>query len=80
MPVAFQHAIYLYKTIVLNILFSPTIQLFPGPLQTLSRKIVQSRINNTLVGVFTIVLVFLSAFVNMVCYISFFWLSFIVNY
>ncbi|KAG8125181.1 hypothetical protein E2320_020470 [Naja naja] len=39
--------------------------LFPGPLQTLSRKIVQCRTNNTLVGVFTIVLVFLSAFVNM---------------
>uniref|UniRef100_A0A8C6YHH4 Adenylate cyclase type 5 n=1 Tax=Naja naja TaxID=35670 RepID=A0A8C6YHH4_NAJNA len=50
----------------LNILFSPSIQLFPGPLQTLSRKIVQCRTNNTLVGVFTIVLVFLSAFVNMV--------------
>ncbi|XP_015213943.1 adenylate cyclase type 5 isoform X2 [Lepisosteus oculatus] len=38
--------------------------LFPVPLQTLSKKIVQSRINSTLVGVFTIILVFLSAFIN----------------
>lgn len=42
------------------------LQLFPAPLQTLSRKIVQSRTNSTLVGVFAIILVFLSAFVNMV--------------
>lgn len=41
-------------------------QLFPAPLQTLSRKIVRSKMNSTLVGVFTITLVFLSAFVNMV--------------
>lgn len=41
-------------------------QLFPSPLQTLSRKIVRSKMNSTLVGVFTITLVFLSAFVNMV--------------
>ncbi|XP_058888601.1 adenylate cyclase type 5-like isoform X1 [Acipenser ruthenus] len=40
-------------------------RLFPAHLQTLSRKIVQSRTNSTLVGVFTILLVFLSAFVNM---------------
>ncbi|MBN3278737.1 ADCY5 cyclase, partial [Polyodon spathula] len=40
-------------------------RLFPAPLQTLSKKIVQSRTNSTLVGVFTILLVFLSAFVNM---------------
>ncbi|RMC18729.1 hypothetical protein DUI87_04625 [Hirundo rustica rustica] len=40
-------------------------QLFPVPLQTLSKKIVQSRTNSTLVGVFAIILVFLSAFVNM---------------
>ncbi|XP_035265353.1 adenylate cyclase type 5 [Anguilla anguilla] len=39
-------------------------RLFPVPLQTLSKKIVQSRINSTLVGVFTIILVFLSAFIN----------------
>ncbi|KAM7380078.1 hypothetical protein PAMP_003398 [Pampus punctatissimus] len=38
--------------------------LFPVPLQALSRRIVQSRLNSTLVGVFTIIIVFLSAFVN----------------
>ncbi|XP_062312928.1 LOW QUALITY PROTEIN: adenylate cyclase type 5 [Osmerus eperlanus] len=38
---------------------------FPVPLQTLSKRIVQSRLNSTLVGVFTIILVFLSAFINM---------------
>ncbi|XP_055070883.1 adenylate cyclase type 5 [Misgurnus anguillicaudatus] len=37
---------------------------FSKPLQTLSKRIVQSRLNSTLVGVFTIVLVFLSAFIN----------------
>ncbi|KAL8183157.1 UNVERIFIED_CONTAM: Adenylate cyclase type 5 [Gekko kuhli] len=36
-----------------------------APLQTLSRNIVQYRTNNTIVGVITIILVFLSAFVNM---------------
>ncbi|ERE76559.1 adenylate cyclase type 5-like protein, partial [Cricetulus griseus] len=41
------------------------VKLFPTPLQTLSRKIVRSKTNSTLVGVFTITLVFLSAFVNM---------------
>ncbi|KAK2488880.1 hypothetical protein MC885_020750, partial [Smutsia gigantea] len=41
------------------------VKLFPAPLQTLSRKIVRSRMNSTLVGVFTVTLVFLSAFVNM---------------
>uniref|UniRef100_A0A8D0NW69 Adenylate cyclase type 5 n=1 Tax=Sus scrofa TaxID=9823 RepID=A0A8D0NW69_PIG len=40
-------------------------KLFPAPLQTLSRKIVRSKMNSTLVGVFAITLVFLSAFVNM---------------
>uniref|UniRef100_A0A8C5H5L9 adenylate cyclase n=1 Tax=Gouania willdenowi TaxID=441366 RepID=A0A8C5H5L9_GOUWI len=40
------------------------LQLFPVPLQTLSRRIVQSRLNSTLVGVFTIIIVFLSAFIN----------------
>ncbi|XP_056119148.1 adenylate cyclase type 5 isoform X2 [Rhinichthys klamathensis goyatoka] len=39
-------------------------EFFPVPLQTLSKRIVQSRLNSTLVGVFTIVLVFLSAFIN----------------
>uniref|UniRef100_A0A7N6A5A5 Adenylate cyclase type 5 n=1 Tax=Anabas testudineus TaxID=64144 RepID=A0A7N6A5A5_ANATE len=34
------------------------------PLQTLSKRIVQSRLNSTLVGVFTIIIVFLSAFIN----------------
>ncbi|XP_068592838.1 adenylate cyclase type 5 isoform X3 [Cebidichthys violaceus] len=38
--------------------------LFPVALQTLSKRIVQSRLNSTLVGVFTIVVVFLSAFIN----------------
>ncbi|XP_026150544.1 adenylate cyclase type 5 isoform X2 [Mastacembelus armatus] len=38
--------------------------LFPVPLQTLSKRIVQSRLNSTLVGVFTIIIVFLSAFIN----------------
>uniref|UniRef100_A0A3Q2YEA4 Adenylate cyclase type 6 n=1 Tax=Hippocampus comes TaxID=109280 RepID=A0A3Q2YEA4_HIPCM len=40
-------------------------QLFPAAMQTVSKKIVQSRTNSTLVGVFTIILVFISAFVNM---------------
>uniref|UniRef100_A0A669BYR0 Adenylate cyclase type 5 n=1 Tax=Oreochromis niloticus TaxID=8128 RepID=A0A669BYR0_ORENI len=34
--------------------------IFPVPLQTLSKRIVQSRLNSTLVGVFTIIIVFLS--------------------
>uniref|UniRef100_A0A671X6V1 Adenylate cyclase type 5 n=1 Tax=Sparus aurata TaxID=8175 RepID=A0A671X6V1_SPAAU len=38
--------------------------LFPVPLQTLSKRIVQSRLNSTLVGIFTIIIVFLSAFIN----------------
>ncbi|XP_023265502.1 adenylate cyclase type 5 [Seriola lalandi dorsalis] len=38
--------------------------LFPVPLQTLSKRIVQSRLNSTLAGVFTIIIVFLSAFIN----------------
>uniref|UniRef100_A0A8C8I7L3 Adenylate cyclase type 5 n=1 Tax=Oncorhynchus tshawytscha TaxID=74940 RepID=A0A8C8I7L3_ONCTS len=37
---------------------------FPVSLQTLSKMIVQSRLNSTLVGVFTILLIFLSAFIN----------------
>ncbi|XP_042620020.1 adenylate cyclase type 5-like isoform X4 [Cyprinus carpio] len=37
---------------------------FHVPLQTLSKRIVQSRLNSTLVGVFTTILVFLSAFIN----------------
>lgn len=42
------------------------LQLFPAAMQTVSKKIVQSRTNSTLVGVFSIILVFISAFVNMV--------------
>ncbi|XP_056305584.1 adenylate cyclase type 6 [Danio aesculapii] len=41
------------------------VKLFPVTLQTVSKRIVQSRINSTLVGVFTILLLFISAFVNM---------------
>uniref|UniRef100_A0AAZ3QX96 Adenylate cyclase type 6 n=1 Tax=Oncorhynchus tshawytscha TaxID=74940 RepID=A0AAZ3QX96_ONCTS len=41
-------------------------KLFPAALQTLTKKIVQSRTNSTLVGVLTIILLFMSAFVNMV--------------
>lgn len=41
-------------------------QLFPAALQRLSRKIVQSRAHSTVIGVFTILLVFIAAFVNMV--------------
>lgn len=41
-------------------------QLFPTALQRLSRKIVQSRAHSTVIGVFTILLVFVAAFVNMV--------------
>ncbi|NXS90706.1 ADCY6 cyclase, partial [Jacana jacana] len=41
------------------------ITLFPAALQRLSRKIVQSRAHSTTIGVFTILLVFVAAFVNM---------------
>ncbi|XP_041701415.1 adenylate cyclase type 6 [Coregonus clupeaformis] len=41
------------------------IKLFPVALQTVTKKIVQSRTNSTLVGVLTILLLFMSAFVNM---------------
>lgn len=46
--------------------FLSLFQLFPVTLQTVSKRIVQSRVNSTLVGVFTILLLFISAFVNMV--------------
>lgn len=53
--------------IVRSSLFSaPLLKLFPAAMQTVSKKIVQSRTNSTLVGVFSIILVFISAFVNMV--------------
>uniref|UniRef100_A0A8C4I792 Adenylate cyclase type 6 n=1 Tax=Dicentrarchus labrax TaxID=13489 RepID=A0A8C4I792_DICLA len=40
-------------------------KLFPVALQTVTKKIVQSRANSTLVGVFTILLLFISSFANM---------------
>ncbi|XP_018429621.1 PREDICTED: adenylate cyclase type 6-like, partial [Nanorana parkeri] len=55
--------------ILVNILFVcavySCIKLFPTALQRVSRKIVQSRTNSTLIGIFSILLVFTSAFVNM---------------
>ncbi|XP_054253066.1 adenylate cyclase type 6 isoform X2 [Indicator indicator] len=41
------------------------ITLFPAALQQLSRKIVQSRAHSTIIGVFSILLVFIAAFINM---------------
>ncbi|XP_036844678.1 adenylate cyclase type 6 [Oncorhynchus mykiss] len=55
--------------ILVNILFICAIyscvKLFPVALQTVTTNIVQSRTNSTLVGVLTILLLFMSAFVNM---------------
>uniref|UniRef100_A0A8B9L755 adenylate cyclase n=1 Tax=Astyanax mexicanus TaxID=7994 RepID=A0A8B9L755_ASTMX len=55
--------------ILANILFICAIyscvKLFPTALQTVSKKIVESRVNSTLVGVFTLLLLFISAFSNM---------------
>ncbi|XP_032880764.1 adenylate cyclase type 5 isoform X2 [Amblyraja radiata] len=55
--------------ILAGVLFVSTIyccfKVFPVPLQLLSKKIVQSKMNSTIVGVFIISLVFLSSFVNM---------------
>uniref|UniRef100_A0A4W5R0K8 Adenylate cyclase type 6 n=1 Tax=Hucho hucho TaxID=62062 RepID=A0A4W5R0K8_9TELE len=55
--------------ILVNILFIcaiySCIKLFPAALQMVTKKIVQSRTNSTLVGVLTIILLFMSAFVNM---------------
>ncbi|KAK7878486.1 hypothetical protein WMY93_030322 [Mugilogobius chulae] len=54
---------------LVNILFIcaiySCIKLFPAALQTLTRKIVQSRAHSTVVGVFTILLLFISSFANM---------------
>ncbi|XP_023682721.1 adenylate cyclase type 5 isoform X2 [Paramormyrops kingsleyae] len=54
--------------LLLAVMFVSTIYtcywFFPVSLQNLSKKIVQSRMNSTLVGIFTIILVFLSAFIN----------------
>ncbi|XP_044152276.1 adenylate cyclase type 5 [Bufo gargarizans] len=62
----FYLACFLVLILVLSVsLIYSCIRLFPSPLQTLSKKIVQSRINSTAVGVFTIILVFLSSFINM---------------
>ncbi|CAN0012452.1 unnamed protein product [Bubo scandiacus] len=41
------------------------VTLFPAALQRLSRNIVQSRAHSTVIGVFTVLLVFVAAFVNM---------------
>ncbi|NXP04033.1 ADCY6 cyclase, partial [Thinocorus orbignyianus] len=41
------------------------VTLFPAALQRLSQKIVRSRTHSTIIGVFTILLVFVAAFVNM---------------
>uniref|UniRef100_A0A8C2ZCC8 Adenylate cyclase type 6 n=1 Tax=Cyclopterus lumpus TaxID=8103 RepID=A0A8C2ZCC8_CYCLU len=57
----FSNHIYIYSACM-----SFPVYLFPAAMQTVSKKIVQSRTNSTLVGVFTIILVFISAFVNMV--------------
>uniref|UniRef100_A0A8C5CDG1 Adenylate cyclase type 6 n=1 Tax=Gadus morhua TaxID=8049 RepID=A0A8C5CDG1_GADMO len=57
--------------ILTNILFICAIyscikvSVFPAALQTLTKKIVESRVNSTLVGVITILLLFVAAFVNM---------------
>ncbi|XP_056154657.1 adenylate cyclase type 6-like [Lampris incognitus] len=55
--------------ILTNILFVcaiySCIKLFPAALQTVTKKIVQSRTNSTLVGVLTVLLLFLAAFINM---------------
>ncbi|XP_069588705.1 adenylate cyclase type 5 isoform X2 [Ranitomeya imitator] len=62
----FYLACFLILLIVLSVsLIYSCIKLFPAPLQTLSKKIVQSRINSTAVGIVTIILVFLSSFINM---------------
>ncbi|KAF6117255.1 adenylate cyclase 5 [Phyllostomus discolor] len=56
--------VLLTLVVFVSVIYS-CVKLFPAPLQTFSRKIVRSKMNSTLVGVFTITLVFLSAFVNM---------------
>uniref|UniRef100_A0A8P4KKT4 Adenylate cyclase type 5 n=1 Tax=Dicentrarchus labrax TaxID=13489 RepID=A0A8P4KKT4_DICLA len=65
--------------ILMAVMFVSTVYccfgLFPVPLQTLSKRIVQSRLNSTLVGVFTIIIVFLSAFINIVIKWSKLWVN-----
>ncbi|XP_014325134.1 adenylate cyclase type 6-like [Xiphophorus maculatus] len=55
--------------ILANILFICAIysclKRFPAAFQTLTKKIIQSRANSTLVGIFTILLLFISSFANM---------------
>ncbi|XP_026010382.1 adenylate cyclase type 6 [Astatotilapia calliptera] len=55
--------------ILANILFVcaiySCIKLFPAALQTVTKKIVRSRANSTLVAVFTILLLYISSFANM---------------
>ncbi|XP_030588796.1 adenylate cyclase type 6-like [Archocentrus centrarchus] len=55
--------------ILANILFIcaiySCIKLFPAALQTVTKKIVQSRANSTVVGIFTVLLLFISSFANM---------------
>uniref|UniRef100_A0A3Q3RPG9 Adenylate cyclase type 6 n=1 Tax=Mastacembelus armatus TaxID=205130 RepID=A0A3Q3RPG9_9TELE len=43
----------------------PIFKLFPAALQTVTKKIVQSRANSTMVGVVTILLLFIASFANM---------------
>ncbi|XP_053327683.1 adenylate cyclase type 5 isoform X2 [Spea bombifrons] len=54
----------LVSVLSVSLLYS-CIKIFPSPLQSLSKKIVQSRINSTAVGILAISLVFLSSFINM---------------
>uniref|UniRef100_A0A8C8JUJ6 Adenylate cyclase type 6 n=1 Tax=Oncorhynchus tshawytscha TaxID=74940 RepID=A0A8C8JUJ6_ONCTS len=56
--------VFCFILLLLNLHLSVT--LFPVALQTVTTNIVQSRTNSTLVGVLTILLLFMSAFVNMV--------------
>ncbi|KAM3617074.1 uncharacterized protein V6R79_001874 [Siganus canaliculatus] len=64
------HGLYISIFIILaNILFIcaiySCIKLFPAALQTITKKIIQSRANSTLVAIFTILLLFISSFANM---------------
>ncbi|KAJ8012356.1 hypothetical protein DPEC_G00041850 [Dallia pectoralis] len=55
--------IILMTVMFVSVVYS-CIGLFPVPLQNLSKRIVQSRFHSSLVGVFIIILVFFSAFIN----------------
>ncbi|XP_053554042.1 adenylate cyclase type 5 [Bombina bombina] len=54
-----------YVACLLILLIVLSASLIYSCIKTLSKKIVQSRVNSTAVGVFTIILVFLSSFINM---------------